>query len=100
MVLQPDGKAQNRTRLPRFAKWWSKSQEVEPMDRYEVIIYWSAADNAFIAEVPELKGCVAHGPTRKAALTSAEGAIAAWLANAKEFGDPVPQASGRRLMVA
>ena len=70
------------------------------MDRYEVIIYWSAADNAFIAEVPELKGCSAHGPTREAALANAEGAIAAWVATAREFGDPIPEAKGRVLMVA
>lgn len=69
------------------------------MDRYEVVIYWSDADNAFIAVVPELKGCAAHGPTREAALTSAEGAIRAWIATAKEFGDPIPEAMGR-LMVA
>jgi predicted RNase H-like HicB family nuclease len=70
------------------------------MDRYEVIIYWSTADDAFIAEVPELKGCMAHGATRKSALANAEGAIAAWIAVAKEFGDPIPEAKGRALLVA
>jgi len=70
------------------------------MERYEVIIYWSAVDDAFIAEVPELKGCSAHGPTREAALANAEGAIAAWVATAEEFGDPIPPAKGRVLMVA
>ena len=70
------------------------------MDRYEVIIYWSGADDAFIAEVPELRGCFAHGATREAALANAERAIAAWLATAEEFGDPIPQAKGRVLMVA
>jgi predicted RNase H-like HicB family nuclease len=70
------------------------------MDRYEVVIYWSAADEVFVAEVPELRGCMAHGPTREAALANAESAIAAWVATAKEFGDPIPEANGRRLMVA
>ncbi|HEX6748691.1 MAG TPA: type II toxin-antitoxin system HicB family antitoxin [Longimicrobium sp.] len=70
------------------------------MDRYEVIIYWSAADDAFIAAVPELKGCMAHGATREAALANAQGAIAAWIATAREFGDPIPEAKGRTLLVA
>jgi predicted RNase H-like HicB family nuclease len=70
------------------------------MDRYEVIIYWSDVDDAFIAEVPELKGCMAHGATREAALANAEGAIAAWIANANEFGDPIPEVKGRVLLVA
>ena len=70
------------------------------MDRFEVIIYWSEADTAFVAEVPELRGCMAHGATREAALANAQSAIAAWSATANEFGDPVPEARGRRLMVA
>lgn len=70
------------------------------MDKYEILIYWSAEDDAFIAVVPELEGCMAHGPTRTAALASAEGAIAAWIATAREFGDPIPEPKARRLLVA
>lgn len=68
--------------------------------RYEVIIYWSDADAAFVAEVPELPGCMAHGSSRESALTNAESAIQAWIETAEEFGDPVPQPKGRKLMYA
>ncbi len=69
-------------------------------DRYEVIIYWSADDGAFVAEVPELAGCAAHGPTREEALAQAQTAIALWLDTAREFGDPIPEPKGRRLVFA
>ncbi|HEX8242658.1 MAG TPA: type II toxin-antitoxin system HicB family antitoxin, partial [Longimicrobium sp.] len=62
--------------------------------------YWSAADDAFIAAVPELEGCMAHGPTRESALANAQGAIAAWLATAKEFGDPIPEPRQRTVLAA
>lgn len=68
--------------------------------RYETVIYWSAEDEAFIAEVPELPGCVAHGETPGAALASAQEAIGLWIDTAREFGDPVPEPKGRRLMYA
>ena len=70
------------------------------MNKYEVIIYWSAEDEVFVAEVPELPGCAAHGPTQKAALASAQEAIRLWIDTAKEFGDPVPEPKGRRLIYA
>jgi predicted RNase H-like HicB family nuclease len=70
------------------------------MHKYEVIIYWSDEDQAFIAEVPELPGCMAHGQTQEAALASANEAIQLWIDTAKEFGRPVPEPKGRRLMLA
>jgi predicted RNase H-like HicB family nuclease len=70
------------------------------MNRYEVIIYWSVEDQAFVAEVPELPGCTAHGTTQEAALASAQEAIALWIDTAKEFGDPIPEPKGRRLIFA
>ena len=70
------------------------------MNKYEVIIYWSEEDEAFVAEVPELPGCAAHGPTQEAALASAQEAIRLWIGTAKEFGDPVPEPKGRRLIFA
>ena len=60
------------------------------MHRYEVVVYWSNEDSAFIAEVPELPGCVAHGTTRQKALSSVNQAVELWIDTAKEFGDPVP----------
>jgi predicted RNase H-like HicB family nuclease len=68
------------------------------MDKYEIIIYWSAEDDAFVGVVPELAGCMAHGSTRRAALANIESAIAAWIATAREFGDPVPEPKGRLLV--
>jgi predicted RNase H-like HicB family nuclease len=69
-------------------------------DHYEIIIFWSAEDNAFVAEVPELPGCVAHGNTQESALGNIKAAIELWVQTAKEFGDPIPQPKGRRLMFA
>lgn len=68
--------------------------------KYEVIIYWSRADDAFIAEVPELPGCMTHGASRAEALAMAEDAIQGWLASAREFGDLVPEPKGRKLVYA
>lgn len=70
------------------------------MYKYEIIIYWSEEDKTFIAEAPELPGCVAHGRTPEAALKNANEAIRLWIDTAKEFGDPVPKPKGRRLMFA
>lgn len=63
--------------------------------KYEVIIYWSAADEAFIAEVPELAGCAADGKTRAEALANAEIVIKAWIETAKELGRAIPAPKGR-----
>ena len=65
------------------------------MTKYEVIIYWSAEDDAFIAEVPELPGCAADGPTRQAALKKVDVAIKEWIETARELGRPIPKPKGR-----
>ena len=65
------------------------------MSKYEVIIYWSKEDNAFIAEVPELPGCAADGPTRQAALKNVDVVIKEWVETAKELGRPIPEPKGR-----
>jgi predicted RNase H-like HicB family nuclease len=65
------------------------------MIRYEVIIYWSEEDQAFIAEVPELAGCMADGETYQEALANAEVVINEWLEVAKELGRPIPEPKGR-----
>lgn len=70
------------------------------MDKYEIIIYWSEEDGAFIAEIPELPGCMAHGPTHEAALKNAKSALRLWIKTAVEFGDPIPKPKGRRLVFA
>jgi predicted RNase H-like HicB family nuclease len=70
------------------------------MHKYEFIIYWSREDQVFIAEVPELPGCMAHGDTPQAALANAQEAIQLWIDTAKEFGDPIPEPKERRLVFA
>ena len=70
------------------------------MYKYEVILYWSNEDQAFIAEVPELAGCMAHGQTQEAALEHVNDAIRLWIDTAHEFGDPVPEPKGERLILA
>ncbi|MXV90753.1 MAG: type II toxin-antitoxin system HicB family antitoxin [Acidimicrobiia bacterium] len=70
------------------------------MHKYEVILYWSNADDVFVAEVPELAGCMAHGSTQEAALKNVNQAIELWVETAREFGDPIPEPKGERLMLA
>ena len=70
------------------------------MYRYEIIIYWSAEDQAFLAEVPELPGCMTHGNTPEMALAYAKEAIQLWIDTATEFGDPIPMSKERRLVFA
>lgn len=70
---------------------------MKPDFRYEIIIYWSEADQAFIAEVPELPGCAADGPTYRTALENAEVVIGHWIETARELGREIPQPRGRLL---
>jgi len=63
--------------------------------KYEVIIYWSDEDQAFIAEVPELPGCAADGKTYREALANLEVVIKEWIETATELGRPIPQPRGR-----
>ena len=70
------------------------------MFKYEIIIYWSNEDEAFVAEIPELPGCMAHGNTLEDALKNAKEAIQLWIDTAKEFGDPIPEPKGVRLIFA
>jgi predicted RNase H-like HicB family nuclease len=66
-------------------------------ERYEIILYWSAEDDAFVAEVPELPGCAAHGASQSEALASVQDAIALWIDTARETNLSVPTPKGRRL---
>jgi predicted RNase H-like HicB family nuclease len=63
--------------------------------KYEIIIYWSEDDKAFIAEVPELAGCMADGDTYKSALQNAETVIAEWIETAKMLGREIPKPKGK-----
>ena len=70
------------------------------INKYEIIIYWSEEDQLFIADVPELSGCMAHGETYDDALANIKDAMNLWINTAKEFNDPIPAAKGRRLAFA
>ena len=65
------------------------------MPKYEVIIYWSERDNAFIAEVPELPGCMADGKTYQEVMKNTEVIIDEWIETAKMLGRDIPQPRGR-----
>ena len=65
------------------------------MNKYEIITYWSKEDDAFIAEVPELPGCMADGSTYQEALANAEVVISEWIETAREIGREIPEPRGR-----
>jgi predicted RNase H-like HicB family nuclease len=67
------------------------------MHKYEIIIYWSDEDDAYIAEVPELPGCFSDGMTRQEVLKNIEEVIDEWIETAKLMGRPIPQPRGRLL---
>ena len=70
------------------------------MHKYEIILYWSNEDRAFVAEVPELPGCMAHGDTQESALRNVNEAMDLWIDTAGELGRAVPEPKGERLMLA
>jgi predicted RNase H-like HicB family nuclease len=76
---------------------WEARKEMADKFRYEVIIYWSDEDQAFIAEVPELPGCAADGATYQEAIANAEVAIQEWIETAQEIGRSIPEPRGRLL---
>ena len=63
--------------------------------RYEVVLYWSATDEAFIAEVPDLPGCAADGPTYRDALENVEVIMQEWIETAQELGRTIPEPKQR-----
>jgi predicted RNase H-like HicB family nuclease len=70
------------------------------MSKYEIILYWSNEDGVFVAEAPELPGCMAHGDTEEKALKNIKEAMRLWIDTARKFGDPIPEPKGRRLILA
>jgi predicted RNase H-like HicB family nuclease len=65
------------------------------MSRYEIIVYWSEEDKVFIAQVPELPGCMADGETYQKAISNAEVITQEWIETAKELGRAIPKPKGR-----
>lgn len=70
------------------------------MDKYEVIIFWSKEDQAFIAEAPELSGCMAHGESHEQALANLRDAMVLWIESSRAVGDAAPAPKAQRLMFA
>ena len=70
------------------------------MYKYEIVIFWSREDEAFVAEVPELPGCMAHGDTPEEALKNVKEAIDLWIETATEFGMNIPEPKGEKLYYA
>lgn len=70
------------------------------INHYEIIIYWSDEDQAFIADIPELPGCMAHGDTHEDALMEVKQAMDLWIEAAKANGRSIPQTRGSRLLFA
>jgi len=68
------------------------------LNSYEMIVWWSTQDNAYVVDVPELPGCMAHGATRQAAIKGAEEAIRFWIKTAKDDGLDIPAPRGRLLV--
>lgn len=64
--------------------------------KYELVIWWSDDDDAFVVEVPDLPGCMAHGASLGEAVANSQEAIAFWIEGAKELGRPIPKSGGRR----
>lgn len=65
------------------------------LNSYEMILWWSVEDDAYVVDVPELSGCMAHGSTRQQAIKNAEDAIKFWIKTAKDDGLEIPQPRGR-----
>jgi predicted RNase H-like HicB family nuclease len=68
--------------------------------KFELIVAWSTEDAAFVVDVPELPGCMAHGATPAEAVAHAQDAISHWLEAARDMGRPIPRPRGCRLMSA
>jgi predicted RNase H-like HicB family nuclease len=68
--------------------------------KYEIIMFWSTEDKVYVAEIPELPGCMAHGDTQEAALENIQEAADLWLETAKLKKRPIPSPKGRRLAFA
>lgn len=67
------------------------------MQKYEVVIYWDDLNKIFVAEVPELVGCLAHGKTQIDAVNNINQAVELWLETSQEFGDEIPEPRHRKL---
>lgn len=70
------------------------------MHEYGIVLYWSGTDGVFVAEAPDLPGCMAHGETREDALLNVQNAMELWIETARELGEPDPRPATGRLAIA
>jgi predicted RNase H-like HicB family nuclease len=101
--LQQDGGNAKPFRFARSGTWSSSTIWVPGTDmahKYELIVFWSAEDAAFVVDVPELPGCMAHGATPAEAVGNAQQAIDLWVETAEATQRTVPEPKGRRLIYA
>ena len=105
-VAQETGPRHSTRRVVDYGLWTMRNSGFEffkaeaKMHKYEIIIYWSREDQVFVVEVPELAGRMAHGDGPESALANANQAIQLWIDTAREFGDPIPEPKGERLILA
>jgi len=90
----------NKTDLELLLHFIRLVQMQKSSYKYEIVMYWSGEDDAFVAEIPELPGCMAHGSTQEDALKNINEAMQLWIDTAHEHGDPVPKPRCHRLMYA
>ena len=98
--LQRDGGNSKPHQSRQVRRLLLKSGAKRLMHKLEIIHAWSNQDQAFLAEVPELPGCMAHGDSQQAALSRVNGAMQLWIDTAREFGGPMPQPRSARLTLA
>ncbi|HEX6047627.1 MAG TPA: type II toxin-antitoxin system HicB family antitoxin [Gemmatimonadaceae bacterium] len=96
----PAGLRQVRAILTKDGLTTAEPPEGMSTYKYELIVYWSAEDAAFVVDVPELPGCMAHGTTPTEAVEHAQEAITLWPEVARKDGRPIPEPKGRRLLLA
>ena len=94
--LQPKGSKAKAYQVKQIRGFWSSTGWERLMSiKYELIIYWSGEDGAFVVEVPELPGCMADGETYEQAVVNARQVIEEWIETAIELGRPIPEPKGR-----
>jgi predicted RNase H-like HicB family nuclease len=93
--LQREGAKAKPYQVRQVRKNSGNLQIVMKLNSYEMIIWWSAEDDAYVVDMPELPGCMAHGVTRQEAIENAEAAIKFWIKTAKDDGQEIPQPRGR-----
>ena len=78
---------------------YEKVESEKLMYKYQIIINWSEIDRVFVAKVPELPGCMAHGESQETALANIKEAMQLWIDTAQEFGDHIPEPQVNKIAI-